>query len=294
MKKFWFMTMVLALVVTGTVAAADSTEADNQATTTESSPSATVSSTTMAPVGSAGGASDEGWRFAITPIAIWGMNIEGPITYRGRTRQINASFDEISDNLSSAGGLGVEIGHGRWGLYLNGSVLDLESDVSDFTAPNGSTGDLTFEVDFTMAEAGFLWRLPTEGKSATIDLSIGARWTQVEVGLKGTSGFSFDRDENFSFTDPMVGVRVLQPIGKGFLAVVKAGGGGFGFSNNQSKMQWDLLGGIAYNFKFDGWGIGVMGGYKINQFDYQNHEDPERRALDLRSQGPIVSATVVF
>lgn len=294
MKKVLFMTVVLALALTGSVAVAE--ESTDQAATTDTGSTATVASTTMAPAGSAGGADPNKWRFSITPVAVWGFNVGGAVTVAGHTRNVNASFSDITDDLASAGGLGVEIGKGPWAGYLNASLLGWEEDIDNWVAPSTATGDIEFTLDYTSLEVGFAYRLPMAAgaKTPVVELTAGARFTQIEIGLEGTSGFSFDRDENLSWTDPMFGLKLMQPIGKGFAAVVKADVGGFGFTDNQSQMTWDFMGGIGYNFKFDGWGIGVVGGYKINHWDYARHDDPSRLTMDMRMQGPFVSASVNF
>lgn len=298
MKKVLLMTMVLALALTGSAAVAE--ESTNQAATTDSGSTATVASTSMAPAGSAGGGTDSKWRFMITPISVWGFNTSGSMTVAGVNKNINASFSDITDDLSTAGGLGVEIGKGNWSGYLNASIVGWSEDFDNYdpnpSNPNNPTGDLEFTLDFTSIEAGFAYRLPMAAgsKAPIVELTAGARFTQIEVGLEGTSGFSFDRDENISWTDPMVGMKMALPLFAGFNAIIRTDVGGFGFTDNQTQMTWDFTGGIAYNFKFDGWGIAVAGGYKINHIDYAKHEDPQRFALNMRMQGPFVSASVWF
>ena len=181
---------------------------------------------------------------------------------------------------------------------LSGSYLKFESEpnvLNDAAAGSSFHADVTLR--FTTWEAGFGYRLPTGGnpKSPVVELLGGARYTKIEATIQATSASSsFDKNESISWSDPFLGMRAMIPISKGFGAAVRADVGGFGLSQNQTKLQWNFVAGFGYNWKFSGWGIGAFGGYKINQYDYQNPDDPTRFSMNQRMAGPVISLTATF
>jgi hypothetical protein len=233
------------------------------------------------------------WRFSVTPVAIWGFNIDGPIIVEGRSRYVNASFSDVKNSIDSAGGLGLSMGKGSWDFALNGNYIKfLDEDSKSNLDPSIRTDN---SLKWTTIEASGAYRLPIQRapKAPQVALSLGVRFNQMEVEVDATQGATFTVDADRSWTDPFVGMSVVQPIVKGLAGIVRGDVGGFGLSSNQTKYTWNFTAGMGYRWGFDGWAMSAMGGWKMNEFDYED-EDPARLQLIQRFQGPVGSLTFSF
>ncbi len=242
----------------------------------------------------ANGATPGKWRFSVTPIAVWGFNEEGPVILDGNARTVNASFSDIENHIDSAGGISFEVGKGSWAAFFGGSYLELLQEDASGPGPSGIKADVTLEL--TTIEVGFAYRLPVQPapKAPNVEFLAGARYTKLEGNLDATSGATFNVEEDISWSDPILGMRVTQPLHKGLFAAARTDFGGFGLSSNQTQMQWNFVGGVGYMWRFEGWGIAAYGGYKIWHLDWEHPEDPTQFALDQRMQGPLGSLSFLF
>jgi hypothetical protein len=232
-----------------------------------------------------------GWRFAVTPIAAWAFNAKGPVTLLDHTRYTNASFGDISNNLNSAGGLGFQFGKGKWTGTFSASKLEWE--VERVQGPGFDANAFDVNLDYTVVELGFAYRLATASgpKAPAVELLGFVRSSKIELGVEDSSGSGFSGETDVDWTDPFLGMRLVQPIKGAFFAVMSADIGGFGITSNQSQLTWDFLAGLGYRWKFDGWGMTLSGGYKAQQFVLRNETSPELFSLDQRFQGPTVALT---
>ena len=287
--------LVLLAALSGAAVAAGTNDENTQVAATDNGSSAQVSYDTMAAPAAGGGApAPSKWRFSITPLSIWGFNIEGPMSIKGHSTDVNASFGDIKDKVDGGGGVGFEFGKGSWSGFVSGGIIKfLQGDVTTPVAP-GVHSDVT--LDWTSGELGVAYRLPLSPakKAPKVELLGGARYNNLKLEIRATSGASFDAERHQSWTDPFFGMRLAQPIGGNFAFITRADVGGFGISNNQSKLNWNFTSGVAYQWRFKSdWGIALFGGYKLNELDYRN-EDPTKLQVIQRFQGPAASLSFNF
>jgi len=266
--------VLVASASTGSMAMASSLEA----APTEST---TVNATTE----------DTKWHFRATPIAIWTFNIKGPVTIKGRTRNVNASWDDVSNNLDTAGGLGFAFGKGNWTWEFTGNALKWEKNgVGGSIRATSDDFDISFTystIQFGLAYALPVFRAPNAPRVEFLGFVRSSRFKlEVDDGPNG----NFNEKESFNWIDPFIGLRVAQPISGGFGWMMSADIGGFGISDKQSELTWDFMAALGYHWKH----VAILGGYKAQMLTLHADAGAEVAALDQRFQGPVVSLSILW
>ena len=121
-----------------------------------------------------------GWQFSVAPY-LWAISMNGNVTVRGLEAEVDASFNDILDELNFAFMMQYEARKGHWGLWGNTIYSNLGD--SDVEGPAG-----LFEVDPSVTafwqELGGYYRLGTwdladssdkKAPSVTVDTFLGAR-----------------------------------------------------------------------------------------------------------------------
>ncbi len=282
MKKWSMITLMLLVALASLTMAAESDSDTTLAATAGDQPVATAT----APGTAFGQASSpDKWRFSVTPISVWGLNIEGPTCLKGICHEVNASFGDIKDKISSSAGIGFEIGKGNWAGIFSGSKIEFTEDPVRLDTGIGTfRGTATLEWD--NIEAGFGYRLPMSGeKSPKVQILGGLRFVKFKGHLFSGPG-SFNESKSISWTDPFFGMSLAQPMGGHWAFVSKATIAGFGATSHSSKLTWDFTAGAAYKWMFSGWGMTAFGGYKASELDYRD-DDPKRLQAIWRVSGPV-------
>jgi hypothetical protein len=75
--------------------------------------------------GSASGeAAGSKWEFDVIPY-FWMAGMGGDVTVKGREAQTSTNFSDIWDNLDFGAQMHVEAKKGKWGIFFDGTYLDL-------------------------------------------------------------------------------------------------------------------------------------------------------------------------
>lgn len=127
----------------------------------------------------------EGWQFELTPY-IWGMAVDGDITSRGQTAEIDQSFSDISDNIDSAFmGMGMA-SYNRLVLYVNYDYLNISDDVKTTRGTVFPVGTkIDGEIDAQVMTGAIGYRFDTFGEHSFIDVMVGVRTLALDTELKG-------------------------------------------------------------------------------------------------------------
>ncbi|MET0378049.1 MAG: OmpA family protein [Spongiibacteraceae bacterium] len=145
--------------------------------------------------GAAQASEQEGWQFELTPY-IWGMAVDGDITSRGQTAEIDQSFSDIADNADAAFmGLGV-MSYNRLVLYLNYDYLNLSVDGNATRGTVFPVGtELEAELDAQVMTGAIGYRFDTFGEHSFIDVMVGVRTLSLDTELRaGPLSRSHDND----------------------------------------------------------------------------------------------------
>ena len=166
------------------------------------------------------------WQLNITPY-LWAVALKGDLGVGRIDADVDASFDDILDNLNGALMLEAELRKGRFGVISDTIYANLED--------NAATGEGRLKVDATAnlliqslagdlprrhLAAGRLAARPDRFRSR-VDPYAGARYTYLDTELKGKldlPDFGIDAHRQVEgdehWVDPIVGVRTAWTLGE--------------------------------------------------------------------------------
>jgi hypothetical protein len=258
-----------------------------------------------------------GWQFRVTPYA-WAPSVNGDVTVRGQTADIDMSFWDLFDSGSSGAELDslaalmgyMEIRKGPWGIYgdvvwgkfdFSGDAVRQRNPIANLNVSARANAGLDYEI--TMAESGLTYEVArwagTSSRTA-LDLLGGARyWNQeldlslavdssVELGnlgLERSGSRAVARSGTLEWVDPFVGLRLRHELAPGRELQFLGDIGGFGVG---SDLTWQLFAG--YSFDFAVWQSTLHGvvGYRALAVDYSQDNATNKNNLDLILHGPVV------
>jgi outer membrane protein OmpA-like peptidoglycan-associated protein len=243
------------------------------------------------------------WQFNITPY-LWAVALKGDLGVGRIDADVDASFDDILDNLNGALMLEAELRKGRFGVISDTIYANLED--------NAATGEDRLKVDAT---ANMLiqslaatyrvgtWQLADLGAAGplavTLDPYAGARYTYVDTELKGKLDLpdfginarrQVEGDEHW--VDPIVGVRTAWTLGERWNLVVAGDVGGISTSDQYSAEAFGLVG---YRFGLFGENNATaLAGYRVLKQKYENGDGRSRFDWDMTIHGPIMGLKITF
>ncbi len=261
------------------------------------------------------------WEFRVTPYA-WAPSVNGDVTVRGRTADIDMSFWDLFDSGDSGAELDsllalmgyMEVRKGPWGIYgdvvwgnfdFSDGVVTERNPIADLKVSARANAGLGYEI--TMAESGLAYEVANWGgthSSTALDLLGGARyWNQEldlslavdtsvdfgKLGLSRSASRTFARSATLDWVDPFVGLRVRHELAPGRELQFLGDIGGFGVG---SDLTWQLFAG--YNFDFSVWQSTLHGlvGYRALAVDYSQDNGSNKNSVDLILHGPVVGLSV--
>jgi hypothetical protein len=256
-----------------------------------------------------------GWQFRVTPYA-WAPSVNGTVTVRGHTADVDMSFWDLFDSGSSRAQLDslaalmgyVEAQKGPWGIYgdvvwgkfdFSGSAVTERNPIAKLKASARANAGLDYEA--TMAESGLTYQVARWGgaRSTTLDALGGARYWNQELdlslavdasvklgnlGLKRSGSRAVARSGTLEWVDPFVGARLRHELAPGWGEIEFLGDvGGFGVG---SDFTWQLFGGYSFDFSVMQTTLHGLVGYRALSIDY-TQDGPSKNNLDLILHGPV-------
>jgi len=256
-----------------------------------------------------------GWEFRVTPYA-WAPSVNGDVTVRGQTADIDMSFWDLFDSGDSGAELDslaalmgyVEARKGPWGIYgdavwgkfdFSGSTVSQRNPIADLTISTRSNAGLDYEI--TMVESGLTYEVASwagTSSATALDLLGGARYWNQELdlslavnttvdlgrlGLERSGAVAVARTGTLEWVDPFVGLRLRHQLAPGSELQFLGDIGGFGVG---SDLTWQLFGGYAFDF----WQSNLHGviGYRALAVDYTQDSGTFDNNLDLILHGPVI------
>ena len=215
----------------------------------------------------------EEWQFTLSPLFLWGMNIDGTSQIGPVEAPLDLGFtNDILENLSAVFTVHFEAHKGDLALFAEYQYADLDPTAS---VPNGAELD----IDFTnqLAEFGAGYRVATWG-STDVEPIIGARWTSQDLKNQVKGGpLLVDTSENW--WDGFAGVRLWTHFNDQWTLVSRGDIGAGG-----SDFVWNVSFILDYQFKT--WGSVFLGDRWLD-YDYSSGSGPDRYAYDALQQGPL-------
>ncbi|MEH6592892.1 MAG: hypothetical protein V7746_21670, partial [Halioglobus sp.] len=128
-------------------------------------------------------ASDD-WEFALSPLFLWGMSINGDATIGEATAPLDLAFkDEILENMEAVLTVHFEARKGIWTFFTEVQYVDLQPTVDISMGPIDAEADITFKN--TMFELGAAYTL-NESDSTRWEVIGGGRYTDQDVEVDAT------------------------------------------------------------------------------------------------------------
>ena len=250
------------------------------------------------------GSETKGWRFGFIPY-IWITSMNGEMTVRGRTIDIDASFGDIlenSDSVFAFNGI-LSARKGRWGGYLDGTYMKLGTDDSKLERL-GLTVNTTNQLAYF--EFGGLYRLgegvwgedwqegkQVKGRRWFLDFLAGGRMTTQDnqFTLKGLPGGDRQISQSRTWTDPIFGFMGITDLteSRKWEFRLKGDIGGFGVA---SQFMWNFLATVGYNFQAGNVNLAPYLGYRAFYQDFKDGSGQDAYQWDVTLHGPVLGFKV--
>jgi hypothetical protein len=226
-------------------------------------------------------AQTDGWKNT-AEVYFQGAGMSGSVGVGPLETHVSATFSQILDNLQ----------FGAMANYRGESpTFAVTADVAFFalgtTVTRPAAGFLTAKVD---ADEWLVTATAAYRASKTVDVLAGLRLTSLTDTLVLTPNVGAARTAKLTKTwvDPILGVRVKEPIGKGWSLEAYGDLGGFGVGSN---FTWMLQGRLNWQAS-KAFRLGI--GYRWLDQDYESGSGSDHFKWNVLTQGPIVAAGVKF
>ena len=222
-------------------------------------------------VPSSAGAATDGWEFDLS-VYMFGVGIDGDVTAKGVETEVDLSSSDVFDALELGGMAMLQARNGDWAIHGDVIFLGLGA-TEDFRRSFGPvTAEVTGEVDVDMTilelDGGYYF-------SDRFELLFGVRYVKIdgttEIRTVNFGDFKGEGDE--SWVDPLVGGRIILPIGKRWSFYGRGDVGGFGVG---SDLSWSAT--VAFSVKATEH-VSFQFGYRALDIDYEDGRGQRRVRL---------------
>ena len=228
------------------------------------------------------------WTYTLTPY-LWMVGMNGDMTVQGTKTEVDEHFSDLLSNLDFAIEAHAEAWKGNWGLFVDGSYVNL--------GVEGQSGPVDVNVDsrFYQFEAGGLYRAVTwqigdgGNREAGLELLAGARYTNLKVEISPRQAPAELRDHK-GWTDLIVGARLTADLATDWSVILRGDIGGFGISGNQDMA---LNGSLLFGWRFrPDWNL--LLGYRALHQDYQDGKGADEFRYKVTTHGPMLGVEIAF
>ena len=260
------------------------------------------------------------WQFSFTPYA-WLTGVNGNVTARGRTVDIDESFIDIvdkSDSLFALMGF-FEARKGRFSFFTDAVWMDLsfsghlQKSINPFQRlPNVNVtikANANLDYQQTTVQSGLTYEIArwpsSSGRGFTaLDLMGSARYwnaqTDVSLDVTGTLTANFPnlglqvtrsgsraiaKSGTLEWVDPVVGARLRHQMASGSELSLVGDVGGFGAG---SEFSWQLVGTYGFDVNCFGTPLRTVLGYRALAVDYSENSQYGKNGLDVVQHGPVI------
>lgn len=225
------------------------------------------------------------WRHTVV---IYGMGaaIDGTAQFGDVAVPVDVSIAELFDALEMGAMGAYRIANDTWSVTVDATYMGLggtsESDHGRIK------GDMDLDQVTLMGTLGRRVGEHTEllFSLAYVDLS-----TELEVTTRHPlTGAVIRREagEDASWVDPLVGLQFNWPLATDWRANLRGDIGGFGIG---SDLTWQMLASVHWQA---GERVGLVCGYRVISFDYEDGDGSDYERYDLVEQGPLLGVTISF
>lgn len=230
-------------------------------------------------------AADGDWEHTVF---IYGMGaaIDGEAQIGSLKVPVDVSISELFDALEFGAMGAYRADNGTWSFTVDATVMRLGG--TSKTERGLVKGDLDVDQTTLMGTVGWRWTEHLEALFSLtyFDLSndLAVRVTNPITGVVTRA----EASKGASWVDPLVGLQYNVPIGDAWRFNLRGDIGGFGVGSDQS---YHLLANFRWQANDT---IGVVFGYRVIGFDYEDGKDRNYQRYDLTQQGPLVGVSISF
>lgn len=253
------------------------------------------------------------WQFNFTPYG-WLMGIDGDVTVRGHTVDVNESFIDLvedSDSLIALMGF-FEARRGRFSLFsdlvwadltFSGNIQRQANPIANLNVLASANAKLDYELTIIQTGASYeIARWSRNGASTALDLMASARyWNQsVDVSVNvtgnvdlGTIGFqrsgsrAIAKSGDLDWVDPVIGGRLRHQTASGSEITLTGDVGGFGAG---SDFSWQAVATYGFDVSLFGTPVHTVVGYRAIGVDYSESGPFGQNGIDAVLHGPVIGA----
>jgi hypothetical protein len=259
-----------------------------------------------------------GWEFSFTPYG-WMINVNGDVSARGHTADINEDFFQIVEKSDSllAWMSYFEARNGRLALFTDVVWMDLsfpghfQRRLSGPIASLDIKGNATLDYQQLIVQSGVAYEIArwqrAPGSFTALDVMGSARYwsedTDLSLRLSGTATVDLERlglklkrsgrvavarGNDLEWVDPVVGARLRHQIAPGKRLGLTGDVGGFGAG---SDFSWQVVGTYGFDTTCLGQPLHMVLGYRALAVDYSETGRFGKEGLDVVQHGPVMGVT---
>ena len=224
--------------------------------------------------------SDDDWNYYLSPLFLWGMEINGTSTIGPSSLPLDLSFSDLFLNLNTVFTVHFEAQKNDLTLFTEIQYADLE--------PETQIGPVKLNVDFkdAMAEFGAAYRVAGDNVTGWEILG-GARYFDQEIEVDiGSIGPKIKSDNDW--WNGFVGGRLKHQMSDKWLLEARVD---YGQGSNANYSTNAIF---FFDYTFNDWGSAFVG-YKYMKIRYDN----DRSGLnyykyEAEQQGPVAGMVIKF
>jgi hypothetical protein len=216
---------------------------------------------------------EEGWAWSTTLYG-WLSEMKGDIGLGPVQAPVDVSYSDTIDALDSLKGaamLHVEAANQPYTLIGDLYYVHLGA------SGNTPLGEADLDMKQTIGEAAVAYTLPLNVRSVKLQALAGARYESIDAKLD-VDVVGAGADDSASWTDPLVGARILYAVSPSVTLSARGDAAGFGVG---SDMTWNAVAAAQWTV-LENWVLGA--GYRYLDVDY----DHNAFVYNVRTQGPEV------
>ena len=236
--------------------------------------------------GSSTDTSTEGWQFTIAPY-LWLPRTQIDLTVGDLSRSATLDFSDIVDDLRFGFASHFEATWRQWTLLFDVLYFKLEKDETTGTG-------VPTEVDLqkVLVEFGGTHRLATlpVGRTGRITFQALAGGRLMHVNTELSIGAQL-RKRSATVVDPMIGGRIAYHITDTVAFWLRGDAAGFGISDRQSQLTYNLIGGLDWRFTHV---ASMFAGWRYMNVDIEKGSGASTLHVDLSMNGPFLGFNFYF
>lgn len=230
-------------------------------------------------------AADGDWQHTVV---LYGMGaaIDGDAQIGELTVPVDLSISDVFDSLEFGAMGAYRADNGTWSFTVDATFMGLGG--SSKTERGLVKGDMDLDQTTLMGTVGRRW---TENLEFLFSLAYVDLSTDLEVATTApVTGVVTTRtaSKDASWVDPLFGLQYGVPIADDWRFNLRGDVGGFGVG---SDLTYQLLANVRWQANDR---LGVVAGYRLIAFDYEDGNGQNYQRYDLLEQGPLVGVTVSF